>query len=38
MKNSRLMKRYGPGGNAGLMSGIAKTGCLTSCAFMERSD
>src|SRR6266436_2922168 len=30
MKNSRLTKRYGPGGNAGLVSGIARARALTS--------
>src|SRR5689334_20702493 len=34
MKNSRLTNRYGPGGNAGLVSGIAKARSLTSASFI----
>src|ERR1700741_4027038 len=34
MKYSRLTKRYGPRGNAGLVSGIAYPRCFTSCSVM----
>src|SRR3977135_1237320 len=37
IRNSRLMNRYGPGGKAGLVSGIAKAFARTSASFMRLS-
>src|SRR5512138_2840845 len=35
IRNSRSTKRYGPGGKAGLVSGIAKARRRTSSSFMD---
>src|SRR5262245_13643694 len=37
IRNSRLTNRYGPGGKAGLVSGIAKAFARTSASFMRIS-
>src|SRR5262245_38323449 len=37
IRNSRLTNRYGPGGKAGLVSGIAKAFARTSVSFMRLS-
>src|SRR5262249_59114372 len=37
IRNSRLTNRYGPGGKAGLVSGIAKAFARTSVSFITLS-